>query len=136
MDRSIPDRRGDRTRGVLRHARIVTIGWHAGTGDTQSIGVLVARIYRGQLDHRISVRPIPAWQTLGTRDPWNRRPGLHGGFIIYGNPNASAFAGLGPSIEVGGVPCRTESTTDARMNDATGAVIFFNDNWRSHRQAK
>lgn len=70
---------------------------------------------------------ISARVTLGTGDRV-----CIGGFIIHGQSKRVGIRGLGPSIEVGGVPLPGRiGDPMLELHDATGAVIFFNDNWRS-----
>ncbi len=60
-----------------------------------------------------------------------------GGFIIQGQPKRVAIRGLGPSIEVGGVPLPGRIADPLlELHDAAGAVIFSNDNWRSSQAAE
>lgn len=55
-----------------------------------------------------------------------------GGFIIQGQSKRVALRGLGPSVQIDGVPA-PGSIADPmlELHDATGATIFLNDNWRS-----
>jgi hypothetical protein len=54
------------------------------------------------------------------------------GFIIQGQSKRVAVRGLGPSIQVGGVPVPgTIADPLLELHNATGAMIFFNDNWRT-----
>ncbi|HWM25439.1 MAG TPA: hypothetical protein VNP98_11480 [Chthoniobacterales bacterium] len=70
---------------------------------------------------------ISARVTLGTGDRV-----CIGGFIIQGQPKRVGIRGLGPSIEVGGVPLPGRIADPMlELYNAAGAVIFFNDNWRS-----
>lgn len=70
---------------------------------------------------------ISARVTLGTGDRV-----CIGGFIIQGQPKRVGVRGLGPSIEVGGVPLPGRIADPMlELYDAAGDVIFFNDNWRS-----
>lgn len=60
-----------------------------------------------------------------------------GGFIIQGQPKRVAIRGLGPSIEVGGVPLPDRIANPLlELHDAAGSVILFNDNWRSSQAAE
>lgn len=105
------------------------------TGDT----AVPSAFYVARISSRIS------WITsiIGTTDPGlaniSARVTLGigdrvciGGFIIQGQPKRVGVRGLGPSIEVGGVPVPGRIADPMlELYDATGAVIFFNDNWRS-----
>jgi hypothetical protein len=59
------------------------------------------------------------------------------GFIIQGQSKRVGIRGLGPSIQVGGIPV-PGSIADPllELHDATGATIFFNDNWRTSQAAE
>ncbi|MEY2489313.1 MAG: hypothetical protein QOC70_1255 [Verrucomicrobiota bacterium] len=60
-----------------------------------------------------------------------------GGFIIQGQSKRVAIRGLGPSIQVGGVPVPgTIGDPLLEVHNAAGAVIFFNDNWRTSQAAE
>jgi hypothetical protein len=58
-----------------------------------------------------------------------------GGFIIQGDPSQTKrviIRGLGPSLEVGGIPVPGRLDDPVlELHAATGATISFNDNWRS-----
>jgi hypothetical protein len=58
-----------------------------------------------------------------------------GGFIIQGDPSQTKriiIRGLGPSLEVGGVPVPGRIDDPVlELHAVTGATISFNDNWRS-----
>jgi hypothetical protein len=62
------------------------------------------------------------------------------GFIIQGDaaqPKRVAIRGLGPSLQVGGVPA-PELLADPmlELHNATGAIIASNDNWRGSQAAE
>lgn len=60
-----------------------------------------------------------------------------GGFIIQGQSKRVGIRGLGPSIQVGGVPVPgTIADPLLELHDATGATIFSNDNWRTSQAAE
>jgi hypothetical protein len=60
-----------------------------------------------------------------------------GGFIIQGQPKRVGLRGLGPSIDLGSVSVPgTIADPQLELLDATGGVIFFNDNWRSFQAAE
>jgi hypothetical protein len=60
-----------------------------------------------------------------------------GGFIIQGQSKRIGIRGLGPSIQVGGVSVPgTIADPLLELHDATGATIFFNDNWRTSQAAE
>ncbi|HEX7518202.1 MAG TPA: hypothetical protein VF345_13065 [Chthoniobacterales bacterium] len=60
-----------------------------------------------------------------------------GGFIIQGQTKRVGIRGLGPSVQVGGVPVPgTIADPLLELHDATGATIFFNDNWRTSQAAE
>jgi hypothetical protein len=65
--------------------------------------------------------------TVGTRDRV-----CIGGFIVQGQSKRVGIRGLGPSVQIGGVPVPgTIGDPLLELHDATGATIFFNDNWRT-----
>lgn len=75
---------------------------------------------------------ISARVTVGTGDRV-----CIGGFIIQGQFKRVGIRGLGPSVQVGGVPVPgTIADPLLELHDATGAVIFFNDNWRTSQAAE
>jgi hypothetical protein len=60
-----------------------------------------------------------------------------GGFIIQGQSKRVGVRGLGPSIQIGGVPVPgTIADPVLELHDATGASIFFNNDWRSSQAAE
>ena len=60
-----------------------------------------------------------------------------GGFIIQGQSKRVGIRGLGPSIQVGGIPVPgTIPDPLLELHDATGATIVFNDNWRTSQAAE
>jgi hypothetical protein len=60
-----------------------------------------------------------------------------GGFIIQGQSKRVALRGLGPSVQVDGVPVPGRIADPLlELHDATGATIFFNDNWRTTQAAE
>ena len=59
------------------------------------------------------------------------------GFIIQGQTKRIGVRGLGPSVEVGGVPVPgTIPDPVIEVFDATGAWVAFNDDWRSSQAAE
>jgi hypothetical protein len=60
-----------------------------------------------------------------------------GGFIIQGQSKRVGLRGLGPSIQVNGVPI-TGTIADPLLDlhDASGGTIFSNDNWRSSQEVE
>lgn len=60
-----------------------------------------------------------------------------GGFIIQGEPKRVGIRGLGPSIDLGGASVPgTIADPQLDLLDASGGVIFANDNWRSFQAAE
>jgi hypothetical protein len=75
---------------------------------------------------------ISARVTVGTEDRV-----CIGGFIIQGQSKRVGIRGLGPSLEVGGVPVPgTISDPLLELHDATGATVFANNNWRQVQTAE
>jgi len=62
------------------------------------------------------------------------------GFIIQGAPNQLKrviLRGLGPSLQVSGIPVVGRIADPAlELHNASGAVIYFNDNWRDSQAAE
>jgi hypothetical protein len=68
---------------------------------------------------------ISARVTVGTEDRV-----CIGGFIIQGQSKRVGIRGLGPSVQINGVPVPgTIADPLLELHNATGAVIFSNDNW-------
>lgn len=75
---------------------------------------------------------ISARVTVGTDDRV-----CIGGFIIQGQAKRVGLRGLGPSIDLGGISVPgTIADPQLALLDATGGVIFANDNWRNFQAAE
>lgn len=60
-----------------------------------------------------------------------------GGFIVHGASKRVGVRGLGPSIEIGGVPMPgTLPDPLLELHTASGATIFVNDSWRGSQEAE
>ena len=107
------------------------------TGETQSLPVTTcANFLEGELDHQHhrttdpGLANISARVTLGIGDQV-----CIGGFIIQGQPKRVGIRGLGPSIEVGGVPLPGRIADPMlELHDAAGTVIFLTITGGVHRQ--
>lgn len=60
-----------------------------------------------------------------------------GGFIIQGQAKRIGVRALGPSIQIGGVPVPgTIGDPELELLNATGALIFSNNDWRSAQEGE
>ena len=120
-------------------------------GSYRSDGTLVTGdvpVPSGFYDTRISSRVAWINSILGNTDPGLANISTRvtvgtgdrvciSGFIIQGQSKRVGIRGLGPSVQVGGVPVPGAIADPLlELHDATGATIFLNDNWRTSQAAE
>jgi hypothetical protein len=60
-----------------------------------------------------------------------------GGFVVQGQPKRVGVRGLGPSVQVGGIPVPGAIADPLlELRSASGALIFFNDDWRASQASE
>ncbi len=103
-----------------------------GTDANGDVYLLASGAGGGVLDKIVSIPAAPALVNLSTRvNVGTGENVLIGGFIVIGSEAEEVvLRGLGPSLQVNGVPLPGRlSDPKIELHDASGALLASNDNW-------